>query len=105
MVPKAILKLKEKLIQDKSQESTKTSNLQELYDYFNTKECKSGTGGFNTAELKEICKTLKISTSGTKEELFERIKKYFNLYLLNQQYQSVSKSKIPTVESPSLSVR
>jgi len=99
MLPKSILELKSKVIKEPEEEivpGTK-SNLELLYDYFNSRECKTGKGGFNMTELKEICKKLNISTSGTKDELCNKIKKYFNIYLTNQQ----SRSKVPR-ETPQL---
>jgi hypothetical protein len=45
---------------------------------FETKECVSGRGGWLQRELIEFCSMLGIKTSGTKKDLCNKLKMYFN---------------------------
>lgn len=80
---------------------SKTKNYTHIdFETFIKKDCKGGRGGWLLNELRTFCNILGIDHIGKKEELCERLSKYFEGIevkktkdWMNQQYEEISKEQ------------
>jgi hypothetical protein len=66
------------------------------FETFIKKDCKGGRGGWLLNELRNFCNILGINHNGKKEELCERLRKYFEnikVKKTNPQYEEINKEQ------------
>ena len=98
---KSNTKKSKKAQKTKTQTKTKESTYTHIdFETFVKKDCKGGRGGWLLSELKNFCNILGIDHKGTKEELCEKLSKYFEGIevkktkdWVNQQYEEINREQ------------